>query len=317
MEYRLAYGKQGLSFHVPEGLPVTVLEPQYVPGVANEREALREALRSPIDSPPLRELVQPRDTVAIVFNDATRATPNHLLIPALCAELKHVPDAQITLFNATGTHRQNSGAELRALLGDEPVDRFRIIQNDAAAVDQHAYAGATRGGNAIWLQREFLECSVRILTGFIEPHFFAGYSGGGKAVMPGLARLDTVQRNHCTAYMDHPRVGWGITHGNPLWEDLQEAALLANPTFLLNVALNRDNAITRVFAGNFATAHEQGCAYVRETAMAAVEAPFDIVVELEFRLSVRPQSVPGRQRHERGGANRQRRREHHHRRGVP
>lgn len=278
MEQQLAYGQQGLRIRVPEHAHVTVLEPKYVPGVANEADALREALRQPIDSPPLRQLAQQQDIVGIVFSDATRATPNHLLIPALCAELSHVPDAQIVLFNATGTHRRNADAELRAMLGDAIVERFRIVQNDATAADQHVYAGATPGGNAVWLHREFLACSVRILTGFIEPHFFAGFSGGGKAVMPGLARLDTVQRNHSAAHMDHPQVRWGITYGNPLWEDIYVAASLANPTFLLNVTLNREKAITRVFAGDFTNAHLQGCAYVRETAMAAVDAPFDIVV---------------------------------------
>ncbi|HEX2950042.1 MAG TPA: nickel-dependent lactate racemase [Armatimonadota bacterium] len=278
MDIQLAYGRHGLPISIPDEANVTVLEPEYVAGVSDPLSVLCDALRHPIDSPPLRELVQPSDTVGIVFSDVTRPTPSHLLIPAVCAELSHVPDEQIILFNATGTHRFNTDAELRAMLGDTVVDRFRIVQNDANAANEHVYCGTTHGGNAVWLHSEFMACTKRILTGFIEPHFFAGFSGSGKALMPGLARLDTVQRNHCAMHMDHPQARWGITHGNPLWEDIYEAGLMANPTFLLNVTLNRDKAITQVFAGEYTSAHQHGCAYVRKTAMAAVDSLFDIVI---------------------------------------
>jgi nickel-dependent lactate racemase len=130
----------------------------------------------------------------------------------------------------------------------------------------------------VYVLEEFLDCSFRILTGFIEPHFFAGFSGGGKAVVPGLAGLETVMANHRAMFLDEPGSRWGVRDGNPLWEDLRDAALLAEPSFLMNVTLNRDKAITAVFCGGIEEAHKAGCDYVRDQAMVAVDEPFDIVV---------------------------------------
>ncbi len=278
MDITLAYGKTGLPLSLPDDARVTVVEPAFLPALADPAAALCAALQQPIGCPPLSEMVKPTDTVGIVFSDITRPTPSHLLIPALRDALAHVPDAHILLFNATGTHRKNTDTELRGMLGDEVVERYRIIQHDAHDAGAHIHLGCTPGGNEIWIERAFVACDVCILTGFIEPHFFAGFSGGGKAIMPGLARLDTVQWNHGARHMDDPRTTWGVTDGNPLWEDVTAAAALANPTFLLNVTLNRDKAITGVFAGDFRVAHRAGCAFARETAMAAVDEPFDIVI---------------------------------------
>lgn len=278
MHYRLAYGKTGLTVTLPDNLRVTVVEPRHVPALPDPASAVRAALEHPIGTPPLRELVKPTDRVGIVFSDITRPTPNDLLLPLLRQALAHVPDDQIILFNATGTHRFNTDAELRGMLGDALVDRHLIVQNDAADASAHTVVGATATGNEIAILTEFLECDAKILTGFIEPHFFAGFSGGGKAVMPGLAALDTVMRNHCARNIDHPQARWDVTRGNPIWEEAYEAAKMTSPTFLLNVTLNRDKAVTGVFAGDLLEAHAQGCEFVRRSAMVPVNAPFDIVI---------------------------------------
>jgi nickel-dependent lactate racemase len=278
MKIKLAYGKTGLEISLPNDASVTVIEPEYVEGLPDQAGAVRDALRQPMGVPPLRSLVKPTDKVGIIFSDITRPTPNHLILPVLLAELDHVPDDQIVLFNSTGTHRPDTEAELRGMIGDAVVDRYRIVQNDANDRGAHVLVGRTSSGNDVWIHREFVECDVRILTGFIEPHFFAGFSGGGKAIMPGLALLETVMRNHSAKNMDSPLARWGITYGNPLWEEIREAAAMVEPTFLLNVALNRDKQITGVFAGDFLEAHAQGCAFVKEKAMVAVEKPFDIVI---------------------------------------
>jgi nickel-dependent lactate racemase len=278
----LAYGKTGLEITLPDGADVTVVEPQYVAGLPDPIGALREALRQPIASPPLRALVNPSHTVGIAFSDITRPTPNHVILPTLLDELADcVPDGQIVLFNATGTHRPNTEPELRGMLGDQVFDRYRIVQNDATDRGSHVLVGRTASGNDVWIHRAFVECDVRVLTGFIEPHFFAGFSGGGKAVMPGLALLETVMRNHSAANLDSPLARWGITRGNPLWEEIRQAAAMVammGPTFLLNVALNRDRQITGVFAGDCEQAHAQGCAFVKQKAMVPVPEPFDVVV---------------------------------------
>jgi nickel-dependent lactate racemase len=280
MKVRLAYGKQGLAVELPDYADVTIVEPKYLPGLPEQMDAVRAALQNPIGLPPLRELVTSSQTVGIVFYDLTRPTPDHLMLPALLEELEAaaIPRKQITLFNATGTHRANTETELRQKLGVNIVENFRIVQNDAYDRDSHVSVGTTSSGNAVWIQQEFVASEIRILTGFIEPHFFAGFSGGPKAVMPGLALLETVMRNHGARNIDHPKATWGITKGNPIWEDIHAAALLVKPTFLLNVALNREKQITAVFAGDMDQAHAQGCAFVQATAMAPVKEPFDIVI---------------------------------------
>ena len=278
MRIRLAYGKTGLEVDLPEGLSVTVLEPRYQKGLADPQAALRQALRAPPASRPLRELAGAADRVGIAFSDLTRPTPYPVILPAILAELSHVPAENILLFNATGTHRPNTAAELEGMLGPGIAGRYRIIQNDCEDRGSHRSLGTTRSGNEVWVHGEFLDCGLKILTGFIEPHFFAGFSGGPKAVVPGLALLETILGNHSAAHLDHPRARWGITRGNPLWEELREAAALAGAGFLLNVALNRDREITAVFAGDCDLAHAAGCAFVKERAMAAVREPFDIVV---------------------------------------
>jgi nickel-dependent lactate racemase len=167
------------------------------------------------------------------------------------------------------------------MLGDDLVDRYRIAQNDAFDAATQVLLGQTSRGRDIWLNREFVECDVKVLTGFIEPHLFAGFSGGGKAVMPGMAGLETVLGNHGADMIAHPQATWGITAGNPIWEEVTEIAHRAGPperTFLVNVALNRDKEITAVFAGDLDAAHSAGCAFVKETAMVPVPRPFDIVI---------------------------------------
>jgi nickel-dependent lactate racemase len=278
VKVKLAYGKKGLYVDLPDSLNVEIVAPKYAQGLGDQAEAVRNALRQPIQARPLKELVSPSDTVAIVLNDITRPTPYNVILPVLLNELGHVPDDQVIVFIATGTHRRDTETELRDMLGAEILDRFRIIQNDARDRNLHTFVGTTSSGNDIWMHSQYVKCDMRILTGFIEPHFFAGFSGGGKACMPGLALLDTVLKNHSPQNIDHPMATWGITRGNPVWEEIREAALMVQPIFLLNVTLNRDKQITAVFAGDLQEAHAQGCAFVRKSAMVPVRQPYDIVI---------------------------------------
>ncbi len=276
MRIRLAYGREGLWVDLPE--EVTVLEPHVVPGLPDEPAAIQHALRHPIGTPPLRELVSAHDTVAIVFSDLTRPMPNERVLPVLLAELDHVPPERITLINALGTHRPNTGDELRRMLGDAVYGRYPILQHDPWDKDQMVRLGVTRFGHEVWINRVYLDASARILTGFIEPHIFAGFSGGPKAVLPGIAGMDTILDNHQAAMIAHPQATWGVTEGNPIWEEMWEVAAWTRPTFLLNVTLNQDRAITGVFAGDWLAAHRVGAALVRQSAWVMVPTPFDIVL---------------------------------------
>ncbi|MBP7934177.1 MAG: nickel-dependent lactate racemase [Phycisphaerae bacterium] len=275
---RLAYGKTGLKVTVPAS--AVVIEPQYVPGLPNERAALIEALRGPIESPPLRERVKPGQRVAIVHTDITRATPNERILPPLLAELEAagIRRSDIFLLNALGTHREQTPNELKTMLGPEIVANYRCLQHNGNDDANLVKVGRTRFGHYIRVNRQYMEADVRILTGFIEPHFFAGFSGGPKGVLPSIAGAESVLDNHGAKMVGHPKATWGITEGNPIWEEMLEAATMTKPTFLLNVTMNRDKQITGVFAGKLLAAHQAGTAFVKKCAMAPVPAPFDVVI---------------------------------------
>ena len=278
MNVTLAYGRSGLRVDLPDS--TRVIRSRYVPGVAGEVAALRHALRHPIAGPPLADQVRPGDTAVVVHSDITRATPNDRILPVLLAELEAagVRRQDITLLNALGTHRRQTEAELRQMLGDAVVDNYRCEQHDACDDANLVTMGVTRRDNPVRLNRRLVEADVKILTGFIEPHFFAGFSGGPKAVLPALAGAESVLSNHGRAMIADPRATWGVTAGNPIWEEMLEVAAMAAPTFLLNVALNADKQITGVFAGELAAAHAAGCAFVKRSAMVHVNQAYDIVV---------------------------------------
>jgi nickel-dependent lactate racemase len=278
MRLTLAYGKTGLPLELPGSLDVTVVAPRFVPALLDPAAAVRSALAAPIGVPPLRELVAPGMRVGVVFSDITRPAPNPLLLSAVLEVLDAVPGVETTLFNALGTHRPNTEAELRTMLGDAIVEGRRIVQNDAFDPGTQVRAGVTSKGHETWLNAELMRCDLKILTGFIEPHLFAGFSGGGKAIMPGMAGQGTVLGNHDAGMVGHPRAIWGVTRGNPIWEEIREVAGQAGRLFLLNVTLNRDKAVTGVFAGDLDQAHAAGCGFVKGSAMVAVERLFDIVV---------------------------------------
>ena len=277
MKTQIAYGKTGLDVELPD-VPFEMVEPKFIPGLPDEAQALRDALRNPIESKALREIASSSDTIGIIFSDITRPTPYTVILPVLLSELDHIPDRQILLFNATGTHRKNTETELRAMLGGDVIDRFEIIQNEALDDDSHVHIGTTTSGNKIRIHRRFMDCDIRIPTGFIEPHLMAGFSGGGKAIMPGIASMETIMNNHSAVNVDHPNVNWGERKANPVLQEIVEAVSMVGYTFLLNVTLNREKRITAVFAGDFHAAHELGCGFVREHAMVGVSHPFDIIV---------------------------------------
>ena len=274
----LAYGRAGLTVELPGH--AQVLRPRPVAGVADERAALQAALADPVAAPPLAQLAAGKRRVVVTHSDVTRATPNDRILPVLLQALEQagVARGDITLINALGTHRRQTAAELRQMLGVDLVSRYRCLQHDAWDDAGLVTAGTTSRGNAIRLNRTVMEADLVIFTGFIEPHFFAGFSGGPKGALPALAGHESVLTNHGYAMIGDPRATWGVTEGNPIWEEMREAALLIEPLFLLNVTLNAGGEITGVFAGDVLQAHRRGCAFVRAGAMVPVAEPFDAVV---------------------------------------
>ena len=276
MTVNLAYGSGHLPIEVPDDR-TTVIEPANITGLADEQAAVLGALQKPIGSQPLLERISPDTKICIAFTDITRATPNDRIIPWL---LEHLggPNDNITLLNQLGTHRPNTKEELEIMLTPEVVANYRVLNHEPENPDALVQVGTTADGTPALLNRHIVEADLRIITGFIEPHFFAGFSGGVKGIMPGCAGLETVMSNHGAKNIGDPQATFGITEGNPLWEELRDIALKAGPSFLFNVTLNEQRDITNVFAGDIIEAHKSGCAFVKKSAMQPVGQAFDIVV---------------------------------------
>ena len=276
MKVNLAYGSGHLPIEVPDDR-TTVIEPAHIDGLADEKAAVLDALQNPIGSQPLLERISPDTKICIAFTDITRATPNDRIIPWL---LEHLggPNENITLLNQLGTHRPNTREELETMLTPEVVANYRVLNHEPENPKALVQVGTTADGTPALLNRHIVEADLRIITGFIEPHFFAGFSGGVKGIMPGCAGLETVMSNHGAKNIGDPQATFGVTVGNPLWEELRDIALKAGPSFLLNVTLNEQRDITNVFAGDIIEAHKTGCVFVKKSAMQPLEQPFDIVV---------------------------------------
>lgn len=273
---KLAYGKSSLEVAVPD--QAVVIEPRHLTALPDEKAAVLAALRQPIGTAPLKELVKSDQTVVIVISDITRPTPNHKLVPWLLEELAHVPQKNITIINGLGSHRANTQEELVQMLGREVVDTIRIINHDAFSKEQLIHVGTNIHGSKVFFHKEYVKADFKIVTGFIEPHFFAGFSGGPKGICPGIAGIETILDFHNAKMIGHPLSTWGIIEGNILQGAATENCLMNKPDFMLNVTLNGDKGITGVFAGDVIEAHRQGCSFVKDHAMYEVDAPFDIVI---------------------------------------
>jgi nickel-dependent lactate racemase len=276
MQLELAYGRTGLCIEAPDD--ATVITPTHLPGLSDPRAAVVSALRAPIGAPPLWQTVKATDKVCVVISDITRPTPNDLLVPWLLEELDFVPRENFVILNGTGSHRDNTREELIGMLGREVVETVRVVNNHAREPEEQVHLGQSPTGAEVWLNREYVEADVRIATGFIEPHFFAGFSGGPKGIMPAVAGIETILHFHSAPMIGDPRSTWGVLDGNPVQEETTAIVSRHPPEFLLNVTLNGEKEITGVFAGDWLAAHRAGCAFVKEHAMVAVDAPFDVVV---------------------------------------
>ena len=277
MIVNLAYGRTGLPVEFPDDR-TTVIEPTYVDGLPDQAGALRQALEHPVGSAPLRDRVRPDQTVAISVCDVTRPMPSATVLPVVLEALSHVPADRIAIMIASGTHRATTRGELVEMLGADIVDRNRIVVHDAFDEAQLVSLGEVDGGVPVWLNRTWVEADVRITTGFVEPHFFAGFSGGPKMVAPGLAGFRTIMRLHDAEMIRSPQARWGVIEGNPIHDGVRAIAARSGVDFSIDVAINRDRQITHVAAGELFTVHRAVREVVRRNAMQAFARPFDVVV---------------------------------------
>ena len=274
----LAYGRTGLTVELPADR-TTVVAPAHLPAAPDAAATLRAALRRPVAGPPLRNRVRPGQTITVSICDATRPQPREAMVRALLAELDGIVGPEdITLLVATGTHRGNTGRELRDMLGEELVETMRIVNHDGRDREQLRWLGHFGNGVPVWLNRHWVDADVRITTGFVEPHFFAGFSGGPKLVAPGLAGLETVLTLHDAARIGSPEATWGVCEGNPVHDDVRAIAVGTGVDFAFDVVLNREQRVVQAFGGDLLAMHEAARAVVRELAMRPVPQLFDVVV---------------------------------------
>jgi lactate racemase len=276
---RLAYGEDGLQVDLPRDR-TTVVEPMFAEGADDQQGLLRSALRRPVHGPPLRDIVRPGQKVAISMCDGTRPQPRHLMIPAVLEEIEGIVDIDdVVVLVATGTHRGNNEAEIRAMLGDEVVQRVRVVNHDARDDSSLVYLGRHGADVPVFLNREWVDADVRITTGFVEPHFFAGFSGGPKLVAPGLAGLETVLTLHDAKRIGDPAATWAVCEGNPVHDDIRAVvAAVGRVDFALDVVLNRDQRIVEAFGGSLFPMHAAAREATHRLAMREVPGLFDVVV---------------------------------------
>ncbi|MGQ9709115.1 MAG: nickel-dependent lactate racemase [Anaerolineae bacterium] len=278
--YRIPYSRTYLEFTLPAGMRATVVESRPVPPLDDPEAAIAEALSRPIGSPPLRELARPGDRVCIVFTDITRASPDHLLVPAILRELEAagVRDEDITLLCGIGMHRPSTPEEKIVKLGAEVVARYRVIDNEPRNPQALVDLGVTRGGVPVQVHRAAVEADLLIATGIVEPHQYAGYSGGRKTVAVGAAGEALIAYTHGPAFIDHPGTRLGRIEGNPFHEAVTEAARRAGLRFILNVVLDEEHRILRVAAGDPEAAFLELVAFARTVYEVPIPQQYDVAI---------------------------------------
>ncbi len=278
--YRLPYSKSLMDFMLYPEMNVFLADSRSVEPVPDVWRAIQDALAHPIGSPTLSELARPGERACIVFTDSTRACPDHLLVPALLAELEKagVRDRDITLLCGTGMHRPTTQAEKFAKLGAGVVGRYRILDNEAQNPAALIDLGVTSGGVPMQVHQAAVEADLLIATGIVEPHQYAGYSGGSKTLAVGAAGEALIAHTHGPAFVDHPDTRLGKVEGNPFHEAVVEAASRARLRFIINVVLDGDKRILRVRAGNPELAFQELVAFARSIYEVAVPSQFDIAI---------------------------------------
>jgi len=272
----LPCGNCPITVQIPTKNIISVLTRQDAKGLDDEREAIIQSLRSPIESPPLRNLVKSSDRVVVIATDNTRPCPDERILPPLLAELESViPRQNITIIVALGLHPPLNRTELSEKLGEYIVANYNVVNHD---VNDTIYIGTTSRGTPVDINRRVVDADFRISTGFIEPHFFAGFSGGRKSIAPGVFSIRSAYHNHGYQMIEHPQTRAGILKGNLLHEDLVEQAQMARLNFIVNVLLNKNREITHVVAGHPFIAHEQGCQIERKVAGVKVTQRADIAI---------------------------------------
>jgi len=278
MKVTMDYGRDGLDIEVPDH--ALVLQMSNTPALSDLDQKLEEALAHPIGALALRQLARGRSDACIVISDITRPVPNAKILPPILRILEEegIAREDITILVGTGLHRPNEGEELVQLVGEEIACSYRIVNHKARERDTLTYLGDTSGGAPIWIDTLYVESDLKIATSLIESHLMAGYSGGRKAICPGLMGVDTMRILHGPKLLSHANAAEGIIEGNPFHRQALEVAQRAGVDFTLNVAMNERREVTGIFAGDLEKAHAEGVSFVQRQNGATLSEPVDMVI---------------------------------------
>ena len=273
----LPYGKTEVCARIPTRNYLGSIEPKERPKVADPRAEIERALNEPIGTKKLREIAKVGDKVVIVVDDATRATPSYLMVPPVLDELNSagVKDEDVTIIFGCGSHRTVKPEEMEKLVGEEVLKKAKAISHDYKSEDQ-VFLGKTSSGTKVYVNKVFAEADVKVLTGDVGLHYYAGYGGGRKSVLPAVSSAETIQQNH--AMLLHPKAKTGVLDGNPVHEDMMEAAKLAKVDFIVNIVTDSKRELVRAFAGDLEKAFYEGVRLVDEMYKVPIEKRADIVV---------------------------------------
>ena len=274
------YAKTTYDLQVPDDTPVLTSNVDKLASDRSGIDIVREAMMNPIDSPRLSELAKGKPDCVIIISDHTRPVPSRDILPPMIEELRlGNPDIKITLLVSTGFHRPTTVEELKDKLGEELYEEFKddIVVHDAHDPETNGKVGVLPSGPDCIIDKVAINTSLLVAEGFIEAHFFAGFSGGRKSILPGIADAVTVMGNHCSKFVDSPYARPGILDNNPIHVDMLAAAKMAKLAFICNVVIDEDQKTVAAFAGNYETAHRHGCDFISD--YVCVDAvPADIVI---------------------------------------
>ena len=282
MDLKLPFSREGMTLHLDEKLDYEVLESsiESMPKTGKtEDELVLEAMGHPIGSPKLSELSKGKQRVVIICSDHTRPVPSKHIIPFMLKEIREGnPQAEITLLIATGFHRATTRDELVGKFGEEIVDHEKIVVHDSQNMDDMANLGVLPSGAPLLVNKIAAEADLLVSEGFIETHFFAGFSGGRKSVLPGVSSAVTVLGNHCSAFIDSPYSRTGILENNPIHRDMVAASRMANQQYIVNVIIDADKKVVHAVAGDANEAHAAGCRFLQQYCQVSPKKPADIAI---------------------------------------
>ncbi|MCY2942766.1 MAG: nickel-dependent lactate racemase [Planctomycetota bacterium] len=280
MRIKMDYGKTGLMVDLPNDKVIGPLEIKNAIPLANQSQAISDALANPIGSKPLAEIAKGKKTACILICDITRPVPNKVILPQILKTIEEagVPRSGITILIATGLHRPNEGEELVELVGEDIANNYRVENHHGKETSEHDYLGITPKGVPVYIDSRYIRAELKITTGLIEPHLMAGYSGGRKVICPGIAGIETVKVWHGPKFLEHPNADCGIVEGNPVHEENTYIALMSGCDFIVNVCVDGNRQITWAGAGDMIKAWEAGVSFVRQVVRVAIKEPVDIVL---------------------------------------